>query len=73
LHTHYALSNAYNRNVDNLPEFPKTSGSGPKSAQFVLLTSFRSSLLQVSQKRRQRHWAKRLCSIATGESGDLSH
>ncbi|KAJ7459722.1 phospholipase D [Mycena latifolia] len=25
LHTHYALSNAYNRNVDNLPEFPKTS------------------------------------------------
>jgi phospholipase D1/2 len=27
LHTHYALSNAYNRNVDNLPEFPKTSTS----------------------------------------------
>ncbi|KAJ7163385.1 phospholipase D [Mycena filopes] len=25
LHTHYALSNAYNRNVDDLPEFPKTS------------------------------------------------
>ncbi|KAH9949881.1 phospholipase D [Amylocystis lapponica] len=25
LHTHYALSNAYNRNVENLPEFPKTS------------------------------------------------
>lgn len=25
LHTHYAFSNAYNRNVDNLPEFPRTS------------------------------------------------
>lgn len=25
LHTHYAVSNAYNRNVDNLPEFPRTS------------------------------------------------
>ncbi|KAJ7134494.1 hypothetical protein C8R44DRAFT_770608 [Mycena epipterygia] len=25
LHTHYAFSNAYNRNVDDLPEFPKTS------------------------------------------------
>ncbi|KAJ7857670.1 phospholipase D [Mycena olivaceomarginata] len=25
LHTHYALSNAYNRNVDDLPDFPKTS------------------------------------------------
>ncbi|KAJ7288468.1 phospholipase D [Mycena rebaudengoi] len=25
LHTHYAVSNAYNRNIDDLPEFPKTS------------------------------------------------
>ncbi|EJC97886.1 phospholipase D [Fomitiporia mediterranea MF3/22] len=25
LHTHYRLSNAFNRNVDALPEFPKTS------------------------------------------------
>lgn len=25
LHAHYALSNAYNRNVDDLPEFPMTS------------------------------------------------
>lgn len=25
LHTHYAVSNAYNRNVDELPEFPRTS------------------------------------------------
>ncbi|KAF5389183.1 hypothetical protein D9757_003438 [Collybiopsis confluens] len=25
LHTHYALNNAYNRTVDNLPEFPRTS------------------------------------------------
>lgn len=25
LHTHYTLSNAFNRNVDKLPEFPRTS------------------------------------------------
>ena len=25
LHTHYAFSNAYNRNIEALPEFPKTS------------------------------------------------
>ncbi|CAL1712514.1 unnamed protein product [Somion occarium] len=25
LHTHYAISNAYNRNVDTLPDFPRTS------------------------------------------------
>lgn len=25
LHTHYTLSNAYNRNQDNLPDFPRTS------------------------------------------------
>lgn len=25
LHAHYAVSNAYNRNVDTLPEFPRTS------------------------------------------------
>ncbi|KAI0789639.1 phospholipase D [Abortiporus biennis] len=25
LHTHYALANAYNRNVETLPDFPKTS------------------------------------------------
>lgn len=25
LHTHYAVSNAYNRNVEHLPEFPRTS------------------------------------------------
>lgn len=27
LHTHYRFSNAFNRNVDVLPEFPRTSGS----------------------------------------------
>ncbi|TFK40629.1 hypothetical protein BDQ12DRAFT_679780 [Crucibulum laeve] len=25
LHTHYTVSNVYNRNVDNMPEFPRTS------------------------------------------------
>lgn len=29
LHAHYSLSNAYNRNVDNLPEFPRTSNAQP--------------------------------------------
>lgn len=28
LHTHYAFSNAYNRNAENLPEFPRTSMFG---------------------------------------------
>jgi len=28
LHTHYAFSNAYNRNIEALPEFPKTSKKG---------------------------------------------
>ncbi|THV05210.1 phospholipase D [Dendrothele bispora CBS 962.96] len=48
LHTHYAVSNAYNRNVDDLPEFPKTSlpyfkfllkekGSEPGQAEFARL------------------------------------
>lgn len=27
LHTHYTVSNVYNRNVDKMPEFPKTSTS----------------------------------------------
>jgi phospholipase D1/2 len=27
LHAHYAVSNAYNRNIEDLPEFPKTSES----------------------------------------------
>ena len=29
LHTHYAFSNAYNRNIETLPEFPKTSTKCP--------------------------------------------
>lgn len=28
LHTHYTVSNVYNRNVDKMPEFPRTSTSG---------------------------------------------
>jgi hypothetical protein len=26
LHAHCAVSNAYNRNIEKLPEFPRTSG-----------------------------------------------
>jgi len=29
LHTHYTFSNAYNRNIEALPEFPKTSEGDP--------------------------------------------
>jgi phospholipase D1/2 len=27
LHTHYAVSNVYNRNVDNMPDFPTSIAS----------------------------------------------
>jgi len=34
LHTHYAVSNVYNRNVDNLPDFPKSIASESFSFSF---------------------------------------
>lgn len=39
LHGHYTLSNAYNRNLDKLPEFPITSACGLSSILFWSLTS----------------------------------
>lgn len=37
LHTHYTFSNAYNRNVAALPEFPKTS---ERATSFILVIGF---------------------------------
>ena len=40
LHTHYAFSNAYNRNIEALPEFPKTSKGLFRSLGYLGLTTF---------------------------------
>lgn len=40
LHTHYTISNAYNRNVVALPEFPKTSELSTPSAGIIGFTIF---------------------------------
>ena len=40
LHTHYTFSNAYNRNVVALPEFPKTSKRETPSAGIIEFTIF---------------------------------
>lgn len=51
LHTHYSVSNVYNRNVDNMPEFPRTSML-PLIIAFHVLYSFRSAIFQVPEERR---------------------
>ena len=38
LHTHYTFSNAYNRNIGALPEFPKTSKQATPFAEVIGLT-----------------------------------
>jgi len=51
LHTHYTFSNAYNRNIEALPEFPKTSKSIASSAGTVGLThSFRPPVPQIPEE-----------------------
>jgi hypothetical protein len=50
LHTHYALSNAYNRNVDDLPDFPKTSRS---SSIALTLTEYLQVSLTSSFSRKK--------------------
>lgn len=46
LHAHYAVSNAYNRNIENLPEFPRTSRSLSTSVfVYEVLDDCRYSLL----------------------------
>lgn len=56
LHTHYAVSNAYNRNVEDLPEFPRTSRCQHRLTQRQknLIDTSRSTVLQVPQKGRSR-------------------
>lgn len=42
LHTHYTFSNAYNRNVAALPEFPKTSKQITPAAEMIGLDFFQA-------------------------------
>ena len=52
LHTHYALSNAYNRNIEALPEFPKTSKEVSLPIGVVRLDhSFRLTVPQILEER----------------------
>ena len=54
LHTHYAFSNAYNRNIEALPEFPKTSKKlTPILRVIEFIDCFRSTLPQIPEERRE--------------------
>lgn len=54
LHTHYTFSNAYNRNIEALPEFPKTSKKVIPLAKVVGFThSFRLTVSQIPEERRK--------------------
>ena len=51
LHTHYTFSNAYNRNVAALPEFPKTSERATSSILVIGFTCFfRLAVLQIPEE-----------------------
>lgn len=52
LHAHYKVSNVYNRNVDNMPEFPKTSAflSSFLYNQYIFAAG-RFAIFQVPKKR----------------------
>lgn len=74
LHTHYRLSNAYNRNIDALPEFPLTSScfgmTHFRSSIHFFLSFFRFTLLEISDKAKSGKrpcWARknRICSPST--------
>ncbi|KAK2465203.1 hypothetical protein APHAL10511_002557 [Amanita phalloides] len=49
LHAHYALSNVYNRNVDNLPDFPRSS------IQWKILKKDDTQATRAEFARKQRH------------------
>jgi len=54
LHTHYTFSNAYNRNVAALPEFPKTSERKISSAEVMGFTHFfRLTIPQIPEEGRE--------------------
>ena len=54
LHTHYTFSNAYNRNVAALPEFPKTSKRATPFAEVIGFTCFsRLTVLQIPEEGRE--------------------
>ena len=54
LHTHYAFSNAYNRNIEALPEFPKTSKEPLRPlVQLGSHTLFRLTVPQIPEEGRE--------------------
>jgi phospholipase D1/2 len=54
LHTHYTVSNAYNRAQDNIPDFPRTSKQLSKTRPSVLMHRFRLALFQVPELPKGR-------------------
>ena len=71
LHTHYTVSNIHHRNVDNLPEFPRTS----MPTNYCCLQShklpLRPPIFQVLEKRRAGHRPSRLCAPPACIVGEL--
>ncbi len=58
LHAHYKVSNVYNRNVNKMPEFPKTSAFFPRYFFLVLVLTHASvarrfALFQFFKERRE--------------------
>lgn len=60
LHTHYTLSNAYNRQLESLPDFPKTSAFRIAHISHLLLIVLRSTVFQVAEGERQRRRQSRV-------------
>ncbi|TFL02332.1 hypothetical protein BDV98DRAFT_565647 [Pterulicium gracile] len=55
LHTHYSLSNAYNRNVEGLPDFPKTS-----LPYFKFLNKDEKEAKEGKEGKRDKHETKEM-------------
>lgn len=53
LHTHYTISNAYNRNVDTLPDFPRAGTYILSTYTSSLHISLRVALLQFPEGKKQ--------------------
>ena len=75
LHAHYAVSNAYFRNVGTLPDFPMMSmlNALPVFSECVADSTYRLAVPQVPQRAQQRRQSSRLCTYATRSTRELSH
>jgi len=75
LHTHYAIKNAFNRNVVALPEFPKTGRQIAPATRIIGLTFFRFTVLQIPEGgregERQKGWTRGICSDPAGGSRNI--